>query len=83
MIQKQENIIWRNVDNETLFLDTTSGYYFSLNETGSEIWKWLSEGLTIDEAAGRFSELYSVGLETAKTDVSSLLSTLKEEKIIK
>jgi hypothetical protein len=82
MIQKHDNIIWRNVDNETLFLDTSSGYYFSLNETGSEIWNLLSDGLSIDDVAARLSDRYGIELAPAKNDVSELLAMLREEKII-
>jgi len=82
MIEKKDNIIWRNVDNETLFLDTSSGYYFSLNETGSQIWNWLSQGMSVEAVAGRLSKQYSVEPEIARTDVSELLTTLKQENII-
>lgn len=77
-----DNIIWRNVDDETLFLDTSTGYYFSLNQTGSEIWKMLSEGSSVETAAAQLSAKYDLPLESAHCDVNELIETLRSEKII-
>lgn len=82
MLQQQETIIWRNVDNETLFLDTASGFYFSLNKTGSEIWNWLNDGLSVEEAAQKLSARHGLEYDDALADVRELLENLKDEKII-
>jgi len=81
MLKQQQNIVWRNVDDETLILNTANGYYFSLNQSGSEIWNWLVDGASVDETAQHLADRYGLSAETARGDVCDLLQTLKDEKI--
>lgn len=82
VFQKQENLIWRNVDNEVLLLDTVSGHYFSLNDSASKIWNFLAEGNSLEQAAQRLSETYDISVEAARADIDELLILLKEEHIL-
>ncbi|MBS1952668.1 MAG: PqqD family protein [Cyanobacteria bacterium SZAS-4] len=82
MITKTDDIIWRVVDDEALILNTSNGYYFSMNGTATEAWCLLNEGKSIDEVARTIAERYEIDLASAKADVESLLQDLKNEKIV-
>ncbi|HEY9732031.1 MAG TPA: PqqD family protein [Drouetiella sp.] len=82
MITKTDEIIWRVVDDEALILNTSNGYYFSMNGTATEAWCLLNEGKSIDEVAATIADRYAIDLSSAKADVESLLTELKNEKIV-
>ncbi|CAN5458459.1 hypothetical protein BH10CYA1_BH10CYA1_27430 [soil metagenome] len=82
MITKTDDIIWRVVDDEALILNTSNGYYFSMNGTATEAWCLLTEGKSIDEVAQVIAERYEIDLTSAKADVQALLKELKNEQIV-
>lgn len=78
----RDDIIWRVVDGETLLLDGQTGYYFSLDEKGSELWTLLNELETIDAIVAELARTRSVDSNAARQLVDDLLVTLNAEKII-
>ncbi len=80
--EKTKEIIWKVVDDEVLLLDTASAYYFSLNETGSEIWKLLDSGKTAEEVTEIMAGLYETERETIRQDIDELIVQLQSEKIL-
>lgn len=81
MLKTKEEIIWRVVDDEALLLDTNSGYYFSMNDTATEIWCLLNEGKSIDDVAATISERYEIDSSSVKRDVEELIDNLNKEQI--
>lgn len=81
-IKTTEDIIWKAVDDEILLLDTASAYYFSLNETGSEIWKLLNDGKDADEIADVLCERYDADRSTICSDIAELLRELQSQNIL-
>ena len=82
MITKTDDIIWRVVDDEALILNTSNGYYFSMNGTATEAWCLLNDGKSIDEVARTIAEQYEIDLPAAKADIEALLQELKNEQIV-
>lgn len=82
MLQKSSDIIWKVVGEEVLLLDTSSAFYFSLNETGSEIWHLLEAGKSLEEIEGVMTELYDVDIDTIRRDIDALVKELQSEKIL-
>ena len=82
MITKTDDIIWRVVDDEALILNTSNGYYFSMNGTATEAWCLLNEGQSVDEVARTIADRYEIDLPSAKADVEALLTELKNEQIV-
>ena len=79
---RRDEIIWRIVDNEALLLDTDSGNYFCLSESGTKIWNLLEENKSVDEIARIFANEYQIDVETAKSDILQFIEQLQENKII-
>lgn len=79
---KRDDIIWRMVDDEVLLLDTCTGDYFCLNESGTRIWALFNENKTVDETAKIISDEYQISFEEAKSDVLELVNNLEESRII-
>lgn len=56
--------------------------YFSLNETGTRIWKLLQEHLSSDEIIETLVREYDVAEPEARRTVESLLDALVAERLI-
>jgi hypothetical protein len=67
---------------ETVLLNSETGHYFSLNETGSLIWKWIGESLELDEISNKLVEKYEVSNEDALQSIYELVEDLLTEKLI-
>ena len=67
---------------ETVLLHLGSQTYYSLNETGSQIWIMLDQGFTFDEISHRLLEKFDVSEEHAQKSVLDLVGDLSSEKLI-
>lgn len=52
-----------------------------LNESSTDIWKWLEEGKEPEEIYPLYAATYGIGLELAKSDVDGLVEQMKEAGI--
>ena len=66
---------------ETVLLHLGTKRYFSLNATGSMVWRALKEGLTADEMSRELQRQYDVSAERASRSVSALLHALVEQRL--
>jgi hypothetical protein len=74
------SIIYEVLDGEAVILNLEEGIYYSLNETGKEIWSRLSMHWTAEEIAEAFAE--EQGKNSIRKDVASFIQQLMEEKMI-
>ncbi len=72
-----DSTLFRDLDGEAMLVDVESGKYFGLNETGSEIWRLLVEGLPTEEIPSRLVESFDVTLEAATAGVEGLVRELR------
>ncbi len=56
--------------------------YFSLNETGTLIWKAMKQGLTLQEICHRLQEEFHVGKDQAEQSVLALTRDLAQQKLV-
>jgi len=70
-------------DDETVLLHLGTKCYFSLNATGSAIWRALKKGLTPDEMSRELHRRYDVSAERASESVSALLQALEEQHLVR
>ena len=71
-----------NVEDGAVILHMGTKRYFSLNETGAEIWRLLEEGIPVDEIPVRLSQAFDVGLAEARAAVAALLAVLQEKDLL-
>ena len=57
--------------------------YYSLNETGSFVWRRLEDGIARAEIVARVVEEYDVGIAEAEIAVTRLLDELVQESLIR
>ena len=77
-----EQVMARQVGEETVVLDLASGTYFGLDPVGARIWQLLTEGKTLEEACATMLAEYEVTREDIERDVLSLAEDLRAKQLI-
>ncbi len=72
-----ESTLFRDLDGEAVLVNVESGEYFGLNETGSEVWRLVVEGVPTEQIPERLVESFEVALEAATADVEDLVRELR------
>jgi hypothetical protein len=76
-----ENVVFREVDGETVLLDLGSGVYFGLNATGTRIWQLLKQG-SLRTILDLLKQEYDMPSEALKGDVLQLVQRLYEKNLV-
>lgn len=69
-------------EDEAVLLHLVSKRYYSLNETGTRIWKYLEQRLSDKEIADELASEYDVELKNVLSYVKEFLDDLENEKLI-
>lgn len=77
-----DDVVAREVGDETMLLDLASGTYFGLNPVGGLFWKMLEEGRALAEARAALLEEFDVDEATLDQDLSALLTDLVEKGLV-
>ncbi|MCP4203714.1 MAG: PqqD family protein [bacterium] len=77
-----EQVLFRDLDGESVLLHLGSGQYFGLDEVGTLIWNSLSEGCSLDEIERRILTEYDVSAQEAKADVRRLVDELTQSGLL-
>ena len=73
---------WQIVDEKAVLLDITSGCYYSLNETGTQIWKLIASEAPVGQIVRHISEEFGISPRQAQEDVFELVASLEAESLI-
>jgi len=65
-----------------VLLHLESQTYFSLNETGTLIWKAMKQGLTLQEICQRLQKEFLVGEDQAEQSVLALMNELAQQQLV-
>lgn len=77
-------VAWREVDGEFVLISVETTHYYSLNSTGSEVWRTLLEGpQTVDAIAASLAERHGVDRGAVRETVAALLAALASEGLIR
>jgi hypothetical protein len=79
---KDPELVWVQVQDEVVVLDTRTSLYSSLNHSAAKLWVALSTGTTVTELETLLQEDYGVDIETAKRDVASFVEVLREQDML-
>lgn len=65
-----------------LLLNLNTNAYYSLSESGVEVWRALAEGLDKATAAARLTQAFEVDVATATADVEDLVREFLEHGLL-
>lgn len=77
-----EDVVAREVGEETMLLDLASGTYFGLNPVGGRFWQLIEEGATVLEARDKLLEEFEVAADLLDADLSALVAELLGKGLI-
>ena len=78
-----EEVTYKIIDNQAVILNLKTGNYYSLNETGTFIWRLLEKRIGIADIANRLAEEFGVDIKIALGDTKLLLKDLIAEKMVR
>jgi hypothetical protein len=79
---KSPELVWVQVQDEVVILDTRSSSYSSLNRTAAKLWVALSAGTSVTEMEALLQKEYAIDAETAKRDVAHFVDALREQDML-
>ena len=77
-----EQVMARQVGEETVILDLASGTYFGLDPVGARIWQLMTEDKTLAEVCATMLAEYEVTREDIERDVLRLAEELRAKQLI-
>jgi len=85
-----ESIVWRakevlfsQLDEELLAIDSQAGFCYSLNETAGLVWDFMADPIKVSTICTQLGEEFAVDEATCLTDVIQLLQGLHEAELVK
>lgn len=81
-LQRNEDIVSSEIDDETVMMDKDFENYFGLQDTGTEIWRLLEKPTTIQQICDCLSEKYEVSPEQCMSDIQPFIEDLLENEMI-
>ncbi|MDC7221501.1 MAG: PqqD family protein [Spirochaetales bacterium] len=77
------DVISTEMDGESVLMHVAKGKYFSLNETGSVIWKKLEEGpLTLGQMIEAIQAEFEVEADQCQKDLEGLIKTMMKKGVL-
>ena len=77
-----QEVIARQVGEETVMLDLANGAYFGLDPVGARIWQLLTEGRTLAEVCDAIAAEYEASRDTIERDLLALVDDLMKQGLI-
>ena len=70
------------VGDEYTILNTANNTYYSLNQSGSELWPLLQEPATVEDLTAHLCRVFGVDTRDGADDVRSLLEELRRQGLV-
>ena len=78
-----EDVVFREIDGESVLLDLVSGEYYGLNEAGTRIWTLLVGGAGPAEVLASLRREYDVDEAVLHRDLLELLEELRGRGLVR
>ena len=75
-------VVHDSIDNEVIIIEFDSGNYYSLNQSGSDIWMLIHEESSIKEIFDNLSAKYQTNSHSIEEKLWPFLKELKNENLI-
>ena len=77
-----QEVMAREVGDETVILDLANGTYYGLDPVGARIWQLMAEGQSLMQVSEVMLAEYEVTRENIERDVLALVQTLMERQLV-
>jgi hypothetical protein len=83
IFQPTNHATWRMLDEEkSIVLDLNTGRYYSLNKTGTLVWKMMADRHSVATMANHFAAACGAERSQVETDVVALVDFLQQQQLI-
>lgn len=83
VVVRNNEILWKLVEDKVVLLDMDEGRAIMLNEVGSHIWTTLANQKTKDELVQDVITAFDIDEDTAKKDTHSFLNEMIKKDLIR
>ncbi|HUC55181.1 MAG TPA: PqqD family protein [Candidatus Cybelea sp.] len=80
--QKNPELAWREIDDQTVIISPNDSVMHELNDTGSFLWKNIDGIKSVGELAELLVENYEVTPHVALSDTQALLEEMSSRKLV-
>ena len=77
-----KDYLWKEIGEQVVVLHFESGRYYSLNPSGSVIWRGLLANNTAEQIVGDLCDEFDVDKKIAKEDVQTMTTLFFEKKFL-
>ena len=81
-VKPSEDVVWRNLQGESVLLDLKSGVYFGLDAVGTRIWALLQDRDDLQAVLEELLAEYDVSEEACARDLLDLVSVMAEKGLV-
>ena len=79
---KNPQVVWKNLQGETVLLNPMTGKYFGLTKVGCSFWEKADGLRTLAQITDLLMEEYEVERERLSADIDALVNTLASQELI-
>jgi uncharacterized NAD(P)/FAD-binding protein YdhS len=79
---REQDLDWRDIQDEIVVLDSKSAVYLGLRGSGAVLWRLLGESATRDSLVEALAATYDVDATRAGHDVDEFLAALNERGLL-
>jgi hypothetical protein len=81
-LRVSDDVVFRELDGESVLLNLDSGTYFGLDEVGTRFWQLIERDERVDVALTTLEQEYDVPVDVLRADVERLVSALVEKGLM-
>jgi hypothetical protein len=81
-IRVPEQVVFRELESETVLLNLSTGFYYGLDEVGTRMWQALEKHGTLEEAAFELLDEFEVDGARLQQDLQSLAQELCDQGLL-
>jgi hypothetical protein len=82
LLRLSPDVVFRELDGESVVLDLSSGRYFGLNAVGTRVWQLIQQGQPVDGLIRAVTAEYDADADAVERDVLALLEDLKARGLV-
>lgn len=81
-IRVPEQVVFRELENETVLLNLATGFYYGLDDVGTRMWQALEKHGTVEAAAYELLDEFEVDGARLQKDLQSLTRELCDQGLL-
>ena len=82
IVQRKNDLLFNEIDGETVLMSIRNSEYYGLNKVGSRIWQLLEDPIAVKSIISKLLDEYEISYNQCFDDTLDFLTILDEKKIL-